>query len=219
MIDIIFAIVSFLVVTAAFWLGVLKLFKKRKPFYMKLIVCAIGCFMLYQQLFLINLWCNVQGEFSIGMIGILGCNCFFLSANYGTLDRIVDDCTTKNRKIRMIASIAPIIMLILVAIVFFAWIKKDVICTVLWVVMLLPTIPASYYNLKHICLPADECGFLHATRFCNIFELILYVLTAAFVVCSVMYNKHYAGILSLLMSVVALFIVISAIKGAKKWVI
>ena len=70
-----------MIAAAAFWLGAAKLFARRKPFYMKLLVCASGCFMLEQQLLLINLWCGVHEVFSIGMLGILGCNYFLLSAN------------------------------------------------------------------------------------------------------------------------------------------
>ena len=141
MLDVIYGIASFVIAAAAFCLGVAKLFGKRKPFYMKLLVCASGCFMLEQQLLLINLWCGVHEVFSIGMLGILGCNYFLLSANYGTLDKIVDDGAKENRFARIFALIAPIVIALLCVNAFFVWKDKDVICAVMWMLMLLPAFP------------------------------------------------------------------------------
>ena len=186
---------------------------------MKLLVCAAGCFMLEQQLLLINLWCNVHEAFSIGMLGILGCNSFLLSANYGTLDKIVDDNKDQHRFIKLISNIAPVVMILLCIRVFFAWKDKDIICAVLWMLMLLPAIPASYLNLKHLLLPADDFGFLRATRNCNISALILYVVMAVFAASSASGNSRYIGIQSLIMSLAVLGITLSAIEGAKRWTI
>ena len=217
MLDIIYGVASFVIAAAAFWLGALKLFAKDKPFYMKLLVCAAGCFMLEQQLLLIDMWCGVHEVFSIGMLGILGCNYFLLSANYGTLDKVVDDGSSQNRTAKLLANIAPLCIALLCVNAFFIWKDKDIICALMWMLMLLPAIPASYFNLKHILLPNDACGFLHATRNCNISALILYVVMVAFVTCSAFDNSRLVGILSLLMSLSVFGITISAIRGAKKW--
>lgn len=219
MLDIIYSVTSFVIAAVAFWLGAIKLFAKDKPFYMKLLVCAAGCFMLEQQLLIINLWCGVQEVFTIGMLGILGCNYFLLSANYGTIDHVVDDRSDNNRLARLLANIAPVIIALLCVNAFIVWMNKDVFCAVLWMLMLLPAIPASYFNLKHILLPRDACGFLNATKNCNIWALVFYIVTIAFVTCSASDNSRVVGILSLLMSLSVLAITISAIKGAKKWAI
>lgn len=215
--DFIYGIASFAIAAAAFWLGALRLFATRKPLYMKLLVCAAGCFMLEQQLLLINLWCGVKEVFSIGMLGILGCNCFLLSANYGTLDKIVDDGAKRNRTVKLAANIASVAVAILCLNVFLLWKDKDLICAVMWLLMLLPAIPASYFNLKHILLPADSFGFLKATKNCNISALVLYVVMAAFAACSASDNSRLEGILSCMMSLAVLGITMSAIRGAKKW--
>ena len=217
MLDLIYGVASFVVAAAAFWLGAIKLFGTKKPLYMKLLVCAAGCFMLEQQLLLINLWCGVKEMFSIGMLGILGCNCFLLSANYGTLDKVVDDGSKKNKMAKLIAGIAPIAVAILCFNVFLVWKDKDIICAVMWLLMLLPAVPASYFNLKHILLPVDDLGILKATQFCNISALALYIVMSAFAACSASYNSRPVGILSCLMSLAVLGVTVSAIRGAKKW--
>ena len=217
MLDVIYGVASFVIAAAAFWLGAARLFARKKLFYMKLLVCAAGCFMLEQQLLLINLWCGVHEVFSIGMLGILGCNYFLLSANYGTIDKIVDDDAKENRTARLLAIIAPVVVALLCLNAFFSWKDKDIICAVLWMIMLLPAIPASYLNLKHILLPIDASGFLSVTKNCNISALILYVVMTFFVRCSATDNSRLVGILSLLMSLAVFGITVSAVRGAEKW--
>ena len=87
----IYGLISFLTASFAFGYGAIRLFKKRKPMYLQLLVCASGCFALEQLSYIVNLWCGVTAVVSIGMFGIFGCNFFLLSANFGTLDKIVDE--------------------------------------------------------------------------------------------------------------------------------
>ena len=214
--NITFALASFLIAAFAFGFGAAKLFNKKKPMYLQLLVCAAGCFAIEQLSFVVNLWCDVTSAFSIGMFGIFGCNFFLLSANYGTLDKVVDDGKGSG-KARRGAVIAPVIMAALAVAAFLSWKDKDMLCAVMWVVMLLPAIPASYFNLKHILLPMDPFEFLRATKPCNVAALIHYVITAAYVIGSSLANSTVHGALAVLMSLSVLEIVICAVKGEKKW--
>ena len=90
-------------------------------------------------------------------------------------------------------------------------------CAVIWVVMLLPALPASYFNLKHILLPVDPFEFLRATEPCNIAALVFYLVTAAYVICSATMGSTVSGILSVLMSLSVLALSLCAVKGAKRW--
>ena len=212
----IYGLISFLTATFAFGYGAVKLFKKRKPMYLQLLVCASGCFALQQLSYTVNLWCNVTAVVSIGMFGIFGCNFFLLSANYGTLDRIVDEGKGFD-KIRAVSIIAPAVMAALTVFAFFSWKDRDMFCAVMWVVMLIPALPASYFNLKHILLPVDPFAFLRATKPCNIAALIFYIVTAAYVICSAAMGSTVSGILSVLMSLSVLALSLCAVKGAKRW--
>ena len=214
--DMIFALVSFLIAAFAFGRGAGRLFKKKKPLYLQLLICAAGCFAIRQLSSVINLWCGVTATVSIGMLGVFGCNFFLLSANFGTLDRIVDDGKS-SKKARAAALAAPIIMAALTLTAFFAWKGRDLFCAVTWLVMLLPALPASYFNLKHILLPPDPFEFLCATRSCNIAALLFYVLTALYVICSAFAGGTVCGIASVCMSLSMLFLALSAEKGAKRW--
>lgn len=214
--EIIVCLISFLIAAFAFGFGAAKLFKKKKPLYLQLLVCAAGCFALQQLSNAVNLWCEIKEPVSVGMFGIFGCNFFLLSANFGTLDRIVDDGENTG-KARKAAFAAPAVMALLAAAVFFSWIEKDTFCAVMWLIMLLPALPASYYNLKHILLPTDPFGFLSATRSCNVAALVLYFVMAVYAFFSASAGVILCGCSSVLMSLSVLCLALCAVKGAEKW--
>ena len=213
---IIFSLASFLIASFAFGFGAAKLFKKKKPMYMQILVCAAGCFAIQQLSYVVNIWCNVEAAVSIGMFGIFGCNFFLLSANFGTLDKIVDDGLGSG-KARVISVIAPVIMAMLTVLAFLSWKDKDMFCAVMWLIMLIPALPASYFNLKHILLPMDSLEFLRATRPCNVAALTFYIVTAVYVICSASQSSIICGILSIAMSLSVLALSLCAVKGAEKW--
>ena len=212
----IYGLISFLTASFAFGYGAVRLFKKRKPMYLKLLVCAAGCFAIQQLSYVVNIWCGITQTVSVGMLGIFGCNFFLLSANFGTLDKIVDDEKGSGRA-RACAVIAPVIMAALAVVAFLSWKNRDLFCAVMWLVMLIPALPASYFNLKHILLPMDPFEFLRATRPCNIAALVFYTVTAAYVICSAKLGNTASGIFSAAMSGSALALSLCAVKGAKKW--
>ena len=214
--EMVFALVSFLIAAFAFGFGAVKLFKRKKPMYLQILVSAAGCFALQQLSHVVNIWCGVTAAVSIGMLGIFGCNFFLLSANFGTLDKIVDDGKGSG-KARALAVIAPGMMAALAAAAFFSWKDRDLLCAVMWVVMLVPALPASYFNLKHILLPMDPFAFLRATRPCNLAALAFYLVTAAYAICSASAGSTVSGALSVLMSAAALALSLCAVRGVKKW--
>jgi hypothetical protein len=211
-----FCAVSFLIAVFAFGFGAIRLFKKKKPLYFQLLVSAAGCFALQQLSYIVNIWCNVSAVVSVGMFGIFGCNFFLLSANFGSLDKIVDD-GKDSAKARAISVIAPVIMAVLAVLAFLRWKDRDMFCAVMWLVMFLPALPASYFNLKHILLPIDPFEFLRATKPCNIAALVFYIVTAAYVICSASMESTVRDILSVLMSLSVLGVSLCAVKGAEKW--
>lgn len=211
-----FSFISFLIAAFAFGFGAVRLFRKRKPLYLQLLVCAAGCFAIEQLSCIVNLWCGASEAVSIGMLGIFGCNFFLLSANYGTLDKIVDDGKAA-KGARAGAVIAPVILAALAVFAFLAWKSRDLFCAVMWLVMLAPALPASYYNLKHILLPIDPFAFLRATKPCNIAALSFYTVTAVYAICSAGATNTVSGILSVLMSLAALALSLCAVRGATKW--
>ncbi len=108
-------------------------------------------------------------------------------------------------------------MAALIALVFFTWRKNDPVCGTLWFLMLLPMLPASYFNMKHLLLPLDAFELLRATRPCNLASLGFYLLSALYGLLCALGNTALAGVTSVMLSVLMLFLVSAAIRGAKKW--
>ena len=108
-------------------------------------------------------------------------------------------------------------MAVLAVAAFLSWKDKDMFCAVMWLIMLIPALPASYFNLKHILLPMDPFEFLRCTRPGNIASLAFYLVTAAYMICSAFSGVTVCGILFVLMSLAAFALSLCAVKGEKKW--
>lgn len=61
--NIIFGLISFLIAEFAFGYGAKKLFKKKKPMYLQLLVCAAGCFAIQQLSYIVNIRCRVTASY------------------------------------------------------------------------------------------------------------------------------------------------------------
>lgn len=218
MINIFTILTSTIISMGAFIYGVYKLFRKKRPLYFQLLICAVGCLALEQLYIAVAIWCNIfNPNLNLGMIGLFGCNNFLLSANYGQLDRIVDDGSRANAAARKIAFIAPVILVAsLVAITLFIF-KTSSKATVLLVVTLFPACIASYFNLKHLIMPMDDFGFLRATRNSNFVALVFYILSVIYVYGIVLGKTGVQSITIILMSISMLAISIFAVKGVKRW--
>ena len=214
--EIIFGAASFLLAATAFLIGT-RLLHKKKPLYFKLLIGAAGCFALQQLSAVVTLLCVGETEsFSIGLLGIFGCNFFLLSANYGQLDRIVDDGSAENKAPRRFALLAPVFIAVCMAGVVFPG-RAEPFVTAVYLLVMLPALPASYFNLKHLLMPVDNFGFLRATRGCNAAALGFYVIAAAYLICRAFGGTALCGVASLVMSLAVCGLVISAVKGAKQW--
>ncbi len=209
-------IISFFVAACAFAYGAVKLFKKGKPMYFQLLICAAGCYALEELSTIVNYLCGgFEEPVTIGLLGIFGCNFFLLSANYGQLDRIVDDGSSVNNRAKRIALIAPFIFILITAAIFLSRMRENIFSAVVFSFIMLPAIPASYFNLKHLIMPIDDFGFLRSTNPCNISALIFYLLMAVHIL--FMSSETEFDITSILLSLSVLNTVICSEKGAKKW--
>ncbi len=212
----IFEVLSFLIAGLSFAWGMLVLFRKKRPMYFRLFAFATGCFALYLLSYVVSRWCGIVPSMSIGAFSIFGAEFFLLSANYGTLDRLVDD-GRNTKKARRLSWVAPLVIAVLAVAEFLAWLKEDIFTAEMWVVIAIPAMAASYFNLKHLLLPMDELEILRATRYCNVSALFFYVITALYVIVSSMGRTIVSGALLVLMSLSVFGMTVSAIKGSEKW--
>ena len=209
----------FVCTAISFTYGAIRFFKKGKALYLQMIVGGLGCMMLsraFQFVTLLTLG-SLPSGFHIGTLGVVGGFLFFLSANYGQMDRLLDDGAPENKKYRVIPIIAPVVLGGIYASLFFIPASSNQ--RLIYGVMAAVIMFASYFNLKHFIFPDVEFGIIRSIRGYNLIALILAVLSVGEIV---MLSLNVQ--LPLMMVYVAICVVSVAIvpileRGVKKWAI
>lgn len=203
------SLIGFIICAAA-------VFKKKTQYFFTLIVFAVGCFVGEQVSLAVNTWCEVYDDVWVGSLGVFGTNLFLLSANYGALDKVVDETKLQTSK-KLLSLIVPIILMISVVLIFLEWKNKDMLCAIVFALILIPAIPASYYNVKHLLLPQDELGILKATKSCNIMSLVFFFAEVVYLFVVSRASVIYIVVAAILLSLTSLGLSFSVVKGVKSW--
>ena len=212
-----FTVISFLLATAAFVYGALKLFKSKTPLYFIIIVCAAGCFMLKEISSMVSYFCGgYDGYASIGELATFGCALFLFSANYGQMDGVVEGKSVSKR-IKLLSCIPPLIFTGLSATAVATRADGSPLNAVIMLIAVLPMIASSYFNTKHLIMPMDDLRLLSTTKWCNIFSLVYFVCTYLYLLSPLSGSVLIAEFLSVLTGVIVLCLTISAERGCQKW--
>lgn len=173
-------IIALCVSLAATVYGACRILKKGIPLYLKLFVCASGCFSLGELWIFVNTYLGVaadSGQLTVRVLGLFGCLSFMLSADSSDFDSVVDGTKTFFCREKLLALLAPCILLILFFINFaLRTPEKRAFAILAELIGILPAVPASYFSLKHLLLPNDELGLLKEVRPISILSLAFYVL-------------------------------------------
>lgn len=212
---IIFSAISFALTLFGFLYGAFHLFREKKPLYFKLIVASAGCFAFEQLSLLVNYLTDGYYYITLGKLGIFGSLLFLLSAEYGSLDRLVDD-GAGTKKYRTAALIAPALCIFALALIFYFAYPLGIVIASLTVFILLPSVPASYFTLKHIILPTDALGFSKATRAGNICTLAFCLLLFASDI-ALLYDSIFGNVFTVLTALLSALISIFAVRGERSW--
>ncbi len=188
--------------------------------YLRMIVFGIGCAMLgrlYGTLMLL-----VKGEyypgFNVGMLGIIGSFLFFFSANFGQLDSVVDDGSSKFIKARIIAFAAPLSVAALWCAVFAEYGFNEMTISVGVEVLALAL--ASYFHLKHLIMKDAGSGILRSMRSYNLLALVYAVLCLIEVLADSLELPSYTAIIVCVLECAILLVFLPVLKrGVKKWTI
>lgn len=159
--------------------GIRSFFSPKKALYLKMITFGVGC-QMFSRLFYV-IFHFTQGElwmgFNVGMLGIMGSFLFFLCANYGQMDGLVDDGSKAFRKTRLLSLIVPTLILIMY-IIFFLLTKDISISARISVgILTLIMMPCSYFNFKHFIIYDVAFGIIRPLRKYNILAVVYAFLT------------------------------------------
>lgn len=170
--DIYIYLFTFLLTLIGFIYGCIKFLKKGTAMYLWMITLGVGCAMLTSLLNFLQIL--TQGvlplRFNVGMFGSIGTFLCFFTANFGQMDSLVDDGSKKFIKYRIIAVLAPILLLVLYmpTLVYDIEIGLRIVQTVILIVTML----ASYFHLKHFIFPDVDFGIIKCIRGYNFLALL-----------------------------------------------
>ena len=157
--------------------GIRHFFKKGKALYLQMITSSVICLMFARLFQVVHIVAqsDLGTNFYIGLLGTAGSFMFLFSANYGQMDRLVDDGTKKFRKTKIISTITSIAMTLLYILFYMTAagrnVKVSVGITAAFMTM------SVYYNFKHIIIFDVELGIVRQIRKYNIVAVIYTYLT------------------------------------------
>ena len=215
------SIMTLLFLIAAVW-GAAISFGKKSALFLQIVACGLGC-MALGNVFAFALQLTAPEEvlrtltegFHIGLLGIFGMFAFLFSASYGQIDGLGDDRSASLREYRLIALSAPVGSIVILVLMLTSGITWKL--QVMYGVLFLPAILASYYNLKHLIIPDVEDGILAAIRKYNFATLVLTILVMLSFVIKLYGQSLAYGIICILSGLCALAVLWFAKDGTERW--
>lgn len=212
-------LLAFAISVISFVYGMFYLFRKGKPKYFQLYVCATGCYMLEELWSIVHVLFgngNQGGLLTVRVLGFFGCLCFMLSADANEFDRIVEE--RKNRKARILALIAPVLLLVLYAIYAFSPLNtRSAVVVIAGFVCISPALVGAYFSTKHLLLPKDEMGFLKSTNWIDALSLVFYTANCGYPLLYLHTSENVLGIYDMILAGMLFTMIVLCKKGAAKW--
>ena len=200
--------------------GLKHFFKKGKPLFLQSITMAMASHALGSVYHLCQTLTseNIVEGFTPAYLGRIGFFLFILTASYGHLDRIVDDGSSKMRRARILALIAPLFAALLYipnALIEDVPTSTKVVYALVWV----PAIICVYFNLKHAIIPDLDFGFIKAIKPYNIVVLLLSFSELLCLTAWCYYEFILLAITAIAFGVLSIATMFFARKGVEKWTI
>ena len=215
----VFEIIAVAISATAFGYGAFYLFRKGIPKFFQLYVCAAGCYMLEELWAIVNSLLgdgSQAGLLTVRLFGFFGCLCFMLSANANEFDKVVDEGT--NRKARVLALIAPVVLLMLYAVYAFSPLNERTVGGIITgLLSISPALFAAYFSMKHLLLKEDEMGFLQSTKWIDITALVFYAANYFYPLADLYCPKTVMCGYDLILAGMLFGIIILCRRGAIKW--
>jgi len=203
---------------AGFIYGGIQFFHPRKALYAQMITLSLGCIAFGRLFNIVRLMTGgtITDNFQLGFLGLIGSLMFFFSANYGTVDSLLDDSAKEFKKYRLIALAAPAAA-VLIYLGLFLTAEVSPLWRILGAVLTLFVMAASYFNLKHLIFPDVDFGVVKCLRPYNLLALIYSV--SIFVECCAMSrnNEVLTLICCCVTGLVTAAMIPSVVRGFKKW--
>lgn len=210
--------IVFVCALAGFLYGGIKFFRPRKALYAQMITLSLGCIAFGRLFNIVRLVTggSLTDSVQLGFLGMIGSLMFFFSANFGTVDSLLDDRSMAFSKYRLIALAAPAAAVVLYAALFLLG-DVPLLWKILGAVLTVFVMPASYFNLKHLIFPDVDFGVVKCLRPYNLLALIYAV--AVFAECWAMSRDMElpALICCVVTGVITAAMMPLIVRGIEKW--
>lgn len=201
--------------------GLKHFFKKGKPLCVQSVTMAMASHALGS---IYHLCQTLSGKdvaegFTPAYLGRIGFFLFILTASYGQLDGIVDDGSSKMRRARILALLAPVAA----AFLYIPNAMMEDVPTatkVMYALVWIPAIICVYFNLKHAIIPDLDFGFIKAIKPYNVFVLLLSFSELLRLTASGGYDHPVLlAVAAITFGTLCICTMIFARKGVEKWTI
>jgi hypothetical protein len=199
--------------------GLANFFKKGTPLFLQSLTMAMAsysCSVIYHLCQTFTSGIIMEG-FTPTYLGRMGFFMFFITASYGQLDRIVDDRSSKMKRARMLAFIAPVCAALLYIPNYM--VDSPMSTKIAYLFVWIPAIVSVYFNLKHAIIPDLDFGFIKAIKPYNICVLLLSFSELIFLTAWDYLNSIWIAVCSVIFGILCICTMIAAKKGVKKWTI
>ena len=152
--------------------GIIFVLKGQKALFMKMITFSVLCLMmsaLYQIIYIIT-QNELNKGFHIGILSIIGSFMFIFSSNFGQMDGLVDDKSSRFLKVRLLSFAAPLTVFLLY---YFFYLKvNSTELRIVYAVVSIFIALSSYYSFKHIIIFDVDPGIIKSIRTYNVLAVI-----------------------------------------------
>ena len=203
---------------AGFIYGGIRFFRPKKALYAQMITLSLGCIAFGRLFNIVRLLTdgNLTDHFQLGFLGLIGSLMFFFSANYGTVDSLLDDRSKEFTKYRLIALAAPVAAILMYVGLFLLSEVSD-LWKIMGAVLTVFVMVASYFNLKHLIFPDVDFGVVKCLRPYNLLALI-YSVSIFVESCALSRNNELLTFICCCVTgLVTAAIIPTVVRGIAKW--
>ena len=205
---------------AGFIYGGILFFRPKKALYAQMIALAAGV-IGFGRLFLVFRMLTggeITETFQLGYIGMVGSFLFFFSANFGTIDSLVDKSIEQSLWKKVVPFLAPLGAIILY-LAFFLFADVALFWKIFGGILAVVIGLSAYFNLKHLLAQDIDKGVITCLRPYNLLALIY--AASVLVECVGLSNgNEILAFVAGLISAISIVLIMPLIeRGVKKWLI
>ena len=202
------------------------LLKHYRILYLRMICWAVICafFARFFHVFMIVFFKSYDFNINMGTMGVFGSLLFLLSANYGQINGLVDDGSRRAKKARLIALIAPLIIIAMYLYAFYMWggfenVMIELYSHINLAIVAIVIMPCIYFNFKHLIIYDVEGGIVKSLRPYNALAVIYELMVMAEWITMRTAEFDLFVVTMVVQGIVLLLLVPVAGRGVKKWMI